>query len=105
MHESNKEFNLPKMGIVQSLAIFGIASVFLIALTAFLPGKSPIVKDSVLSPHVSFIAEKMATVIPKDMKHQFVSKIKELKKAWEKSAKDSFNTSSRNSSIVTVQLP
>ena len=62
-----------------------IASVLLIALTAFLPKGAPIVKDSMLSPHVSFISEKMAKVIPKDMKHQFVSKIEELKKAWKKS--------------------
>ena len=62
-----------------------IASVLLIALTAFLPKGAPIVKDSMLSPHVSFISEKMAKVIPKDMKHQFVSKIEELKKDWKKS--------------------
>ena len=62
-----------------------IVSVLLIPLTAFLPKEAPIVKDSMLSPHVSFISEKMAKVIPKDMKHQFVSKIEELKKAWKKS--------------------
>ncbi|MDL2121752.1 MAG: CvpA family protein [Deltaproteobacteria bacterium] len=62
-----------------------IVSVLFIALTAFLPKGAPIVKDSMLSPHVSFISEKMAKVIPKDMKHQFVSKIEELKKAWKKS--------------------
>jgi len=63
-----------------------IVSVLLIALTTFLPRKAPIVKDSMLSLHVSFISEKMAKVIPKDMKHQFVSKIEELKKAWKKSS-------------------
>jgi membrane protein required for colicin V production len=62
-----------------------IVSVLFIALTAFLPKGAPIVKDSMFSPHVSFISEKMAKVIPKDMKHQFVSKIEELKKAWKKS--------------------
>ena len=68
-------------GIIKAVLI---ASVFLIALTAFLPEKAPIIKDSMLSPHVSIISEKMAKVIPKDMKHQFVSKIEELKKAWKK---------------------
>jgi len=70
-------------GIIKAVLI---ASVFLIALTALLPGKAPIVKDSMLSPHVSFISEKMAKVIPKDMKHQFVSKIEELKKVWKKNS-------------------
>ncbi len=64
-----------------------IASILLIALTAFLPGGAPIVKDSMLSPHVSVISEKMAKIIPKDMKHQFESKIEELKKTWKKSSK------------------
>lgn len=67
-----------------------IASILLIVLTSFLPKGAPIVKDSVLSPHVSFISEKMAKVIPKDMKHQFVSKIEELKKAWKKSSKANY---------------
>lgn len=62
-----------------------IASVLLIALTTFLPKGAPMVKDSMLSPHVSLISENMAKVIPKEMKHQFVSKIEELKKAWKKS--------------------
>ena len=70
-------------GIIKSVLI---ASILLIALTAFLPKGAPIVKDSMLSPHVSFISEKMAEAIPKDMKHQFVSKIEELKKAWKKSS-------------------
>jgi len=62
-----------------------IVSVLLIVLTAFLPKEAPMVKDSKLSPHVLFISEKMAKVIPEDMKHQFVSKIGKLKRAWEKS--------------------
>ncbi|RLC26445.1 MAG: CvpA family protein [Deltaproteobacteria bacterium] len=62
-----------------------ITSILLIALTTFLPKGAPMVKDSMLSPHVSVISEKMAKVIPKDMKHQFVSKIEELKKDWKKS--------------------
>ena len=70
-------------GIIKAVLI---ASVLLIPLTAFLPKDAPIVKNSMLSPHVSFISEKMAKVIPKDMKHQFVSKIEELKKAWKKSS-------------------
>ena len=61
-----------------------IVSVLLIALTAFLPKGTPIIKDSLLSPYVTLVSEKMAKVIPKDMKHAFSTKIATIKKAWEK---------------------
>ena len=59
-----------------------IVSVLLIIFTAFLPKGAPIIKDSTLAPHVSLISEKMAKVVSKDMKREFSSKIKELKKSW-----------------------
>ena len=71
-------------------ALFGalkgllIVSVLLIALTAFLPKGSPFIKDSLLSPHITLISEKMAKVVSKDMKHAFMAKIAELKKIWKK---------------------
>ena len=71
-------------------AVFGamkgilIVSVLLIALTAFLPRGTPVIKDSLLSHHVSLVSEKMAKVVPKDMKHAFSDKIAIIKKAWEK---------------------
>jgi len=85
--------NIAFLGLIDRIcgAGFGITkatlitSILLIALTSFLPKGAPIVKDSMLFPHVSVISEKMAKVIPKDMKNQFVSKIEELKKAWRKS--------------------
>lgn len=61
-----------------------IVSVLLIALTAFLPKGTPVIKDSLLSPYVTLVSEKMAKVIPKDMKHAFSTKIATIKKAWEK---------------------
>ena len=61
-----------------------IVSVLLIALTAFLPKGTPVIKDSLLSPYVTLISEKMAKVISKDMKHDFSTKIATIKKAWEK---------------------
>ena len=48
-----------------------IVSVLLIALTAFLPKGTPVIKDSLLSPYVTLVSEKMAKVISKDMKHDF----------------------------------
>jgi membrane protein required for colicin V production len=59
-----------------------IVSVLLIALTAFLPKGTPVIKDSLLSPYVTLVSEKMAKVISKDMKHDFSTKIATLKKAW-----------------------
>jgi membrane protein required for colicin V production len=61
-----------------------IVSVLLIALTAFLPKNTPVIKDSLLAPYVTLVSEKMAKVISKDMKHDFSTKIATIKKAWEK---------------------
>jgi len=71
-------------------AVFGamksllIVSVILIALTTFLPKGTPLIKDSLLSPHVTLVSEKMIKVVPKDMKDAFTTKITELKKEWDK---------------------
>ena len=71
-------------------AVFGamkgmlIVSVILISLTTFLPKGTPVIKDSLLSPHVTLISEKMIKVVPKDMKDVFTAKITELKKEWDK---------------------
>ena len=59
-----------------------IASVLLMILTAFLPKGAPLIKDSLLAPHVSRISEVMAQLVSKDMKLEFTTKIVELKKIW-----------------------
>ena len=61
-----------------------IASVILITLTTFLPKGAPVIKDSLLSPHVTLVAEKMVKVVPKNLKHAFITKITESKKVWKK---------------------
>ncbi len=61
-----------------------IVSVLLITLTAFLPRNAPVIKNSMLAPHIAWVSEKMAKVVSKDMKHNFTAKIAELKKAWGK---------------------
>ncbi|MFO8082772.1 MAG: CvpA family protein [Desulfobacterales bacterium] len=61
-----------------------IVSVLLIALTAFLPKGTPVIKDSLLSPYVTLVSEKMAKVISKDMNQAFSTKIAAIKKAWKK---------------------
>ncbi len=59
-----------------------VVSIILIPLTAFLPKGAPIIKNSLLSPHVTRISEKMAKVVSKDMKLLYEAKVKELKNAW-----------------------
>ncbi len=85
--------NIAFLGLVDRIcgAGFGIikgvliVSVLLITLTSFLPKGAPVIKKSLLAPHVTSISEKMAKVIPKEMKQKFVTRIEELKKAWNKS--------------------
>ena len=59
-----------------------ITSILFITLTAFLPKGSAFLKNSMLAPHVSWVSEKMAKVVSKEMKHDFMAKLGELKKAW-----------------------
>jgi membrane protein required for colicin V production len=66
-------------GLVKGILI---ASTLFITLTAFLPKGSAFLKNSMLAPHVSWVSEKMAKVISKEMKQDFMAKLGELKKAW-----------------------
>ena len=59
-----------------------IVSILLIILTAFLPKGAPIIKYSLLAPHVMWVSENMAKVISKDMKRDFLDKLEELRKTW-----------------------
>ena len=66
-------------GIIKGILII---SVLLIIFTAFLPKNASFVKDSVLASHVAFVSERMARIVSKDLKIEFLSKISELKKSW-----------------------
>jgi uncharacterized membrane protein required for colicin V production len=59
-----------------------IISVLLIILTTFLKQGAPIIKDSLLAPHVMLISENMAKVVSKEMKEDFKKNLGELRKAW-----------------------
>lgn len=69
-------------------AVFGlakgilIAAILLVALTAFLPKGTPVIKKSFLAPHVSLISATMAKVVPKQMQQQFKVKLKDLQTIW-----------------------
>jgi len=60
-----------------------IVSILFITLTAFLPKGTAFIKNSELAPHVSWVSEKLAKVISKEMKLDFKAKLEELKKTWE----------------------
>jgi membrane protein required for colicin V production len=82
--------NIAFLGWVDRICgvFFGIAkgilicSVLLMILTAFLPKGTPMIKDSLLAPHVSRVSEIMAQLVSKEMKQEFSTKIVELKKNW-----------------------
>jgi membrane protein required for colicin V production len=73
-----------RIGGVGFSAVKGIliVCILFITLTAFLPKGSAFIKNSVLAPHVSWVSEKMANVVSKEMKRDFRAKLGELKKAW-----------------------
>lgn len=59
-----------------------IITVLFIILTTFLPKGAPLIKKSVLAPHVIWISEKMVHVVPMEMKKDFFGKLDEFKKEW-----------------------
>ena len=59
-----------------------IVTVLFIILTTFLPKGAPIIKKSILAPHVIWISEKMVNLVSDEMKRDFFSKLEEFKKAW-----------------------
>jgi membrane protein required for colicin V production len=59
-----------------------IVAVLFLALTAFLPKGTPLIKDSLTAPYVAMVAEKMAVLVSSDIKREFATKLDELKKAW-----------------------
>jgi membrane protein required for colicin V production len=66
-------------GLIKGLLI---VTVLFIILTTFLPRGAPLIKKSVLAPHVIWISEKMVNVVPEEMKQDFFGKLDEFKKAW-----------------------
>jgi membrane protein required for colicin V production len=59
-----------------------IVSVLFIILTTFLIKGAPIIKNSLLAPHVMLVSENMAKVVSADMKKKFRKNMDELKSAW-----------------------
>ena len=66
-------------GLVKAILV---VSVLLVPLTAFLPQKSPVIQDSLLSPYVTGISKMMVAVAPEEMKEKFSNNINALKESW-----------------------
>lgn len=83
--------NIAYLGWVDRVcgALFGVlkgglvSCVLFIVLTAFLPKGASVIKNSTMAPYVSRVSEVMAEVLSKDMKNNFVLKIKDLQKSWQ----------------------
>lgn len=60
-----------------------IVAVVLVTLTAFLQKGTPLIRNSLMAPHVMVIPENMAKIVPMEMKRQFFEGIEVLKKAWQ----------------------
>jgi len=82
--------NIAFLGWVDRLcgAVFGIlkgtliVAVLLVTLTAFLEKGTPLIRNSLLAPHVMLLSEKMVRVVPPTMKKQFLEGIEALERAW-----------------------
>ena len=59
-----------------------IVTVIFIILTTFLSKGTPLIKKSILAPHVIWISEKMVSLVSDDMKKDFFAKLDEFKKEW-----------------------
>lgn len=59
-----------------------IVTVLFIILTTFLPKGAPLIKQSVLAPHVTWISEKMVNLVSEEIRKDFYGKLEEFKKAW-----------------------
>lgn len=72
-------------------AVFGIlkgtliSCILLIVFVSFLSGITNIIKSSKTSPFLVIFSDKMILVTPKYLKNEYQTKIKDIKKAWEKS--------------------
>ncbi len=60
-----------------------LVSVIVVVLTAFLSKGSPLLRDSVFSPHVVVVSDKMALFVDKKMKKRFFTKRIALENSWE----------------------
>lgn len=59
-----------------------ICAVLLVALIAFLPTSSTVVRASMLSPYIQKIAQPMARVVTEEMRQRYNRNAQEVEKSW-----------------------
>ena len=59
-----------------------IATVVIMILTTFLPKNAAIIRQSLVSRYMMDASATLVKVVPKDMKHSFSGKMRELRKSW-----------------------
>jgi membrane protein required for colicin V production len=59
-----------------------ICAVLLVALIAFLPANSVLVKDSMLSPYIKMMAQPMARVVSKEMRQRYTRNAQKVEESW-----------------------
>jgi membrane protein required for colicin V production len=67
-------------GIVKGVLI---VSVLFLALTAFLPKGTPLIRDSMSAPYISIVSEKLAALVSSEIRSEFSAKLENLKKSWD----------------------
>ena len=67
------------IGIIKG---FIVCCILLILFTAFLPKGTPYIAESTISPYLTRTSEKIISVSPLTMKHEFSEKMKDYKKTW-----------------------
>jgi membrane protein required for colicin V production len=66
-------------GIIKSVII---ALILILMLTAFLPGNTPVVRQSLIARHLMRFSATLAHLTSKEMKTTFSAKMKELNQTW-----------------------
>ncbi|MBE1425995.1 membrane protein required for colicin V production [Desulfomicrobium macestii] len=61
-----------------------LCSIIVMALTAFLPSKSPMLTESKIMPYVNTFNTMLSNALPKEMRDQFLIRSQELQQEWEK---------------------
>jgi membrane protein required for colicin V production len=61
-----------------------VGSIFLIALTTFLPANSTVIRESRLAPYLTVVSEKLVFIIKRESKNRFDTNIDSYLKSWKK---------------------
>jgi membrane protein required for colicin V production len=69
-------------GVLGALKGTLIACILVLALTAFLPAKAPILTQSKFVPYITRLNNELAGMLPDDMKMQFEEKSRSLDEYW-----------------------